>query len=184
MLARREGSACYHPTPASREEAASDPCLIPWLPNPKCSLPEPVPSCVLPLDPVLHSCPATSPCVAPRCVAGNCSLDWEGCVPVLDDRDCETLRTEYVALLELGRGCDPTRDPPSCLGNLADTCGCELPYDAEGPYAQRVWCAFEAWRDTGCGIADCGHATCTMGGDPVCRANGDGTGTCEYPGSP
>ena len=173
---------CWWPSVASRAEAERDACLMPWSPNPKCTLP-PAPAGCVPADGGgSHPCPATPACVGVHCDAGKCALDLDIACPTPELSDCEVLRQRFVSLLEQGRQCDPSQDPPHCDGNLADTCGCELPYDTQGPYAQRISCAFDIWRNAGCPIVDCERSCVPPKGPAVCAPVGSAmSGSCQYP---
>ena len=117
-----------------------------------------------------------------HCDAGSCALDLNITCPTPEVPDCEVLRQSFVGLLEQGRECDPRQDPPHCAGNLADTCGCELPYDLQGPYARQIFCAFDAWQNAGCRIVDCGKTCVRPQGPAVCLPAGSATsGSCQYP---
>ena len=56
VLDYRNGFQCWWPSGASRADVSSDPCLIPWTPNPECTTPAPPPGCPSGLQPVSHSC--------------------------------------------------------------------------------------------------------------------------------
>jgi hypothetical protein len=176
---------CFSPSAASQSEVRQDDCLVPWLPNPRCSLPPLNASCLPPdQPPVTHPCLPVPACAPIHCVAGKCAIDFVSACPAEPTApDCETLRTEFVALLERARQCDPAEAPPHCNGNLADTCGCELPYDTSGALGQAVFCAFDAWRSAGCHIVDC-DKTCIkpVASGAVCQPSpGATTGLCQYP---
>ena len=176
---------CLWPSSASKADLKGDQCLMPWLPNPQCTLPPAPTGCVGPADAGNHPCPSTPACVGVHCDAGKCALDLPIACPTPEVPDCETLRLRFVGLLEQGRQCDPSQDPPHCEGNLADTCGCELPYDAQGPHGREIFCAFDAWRSAGCTIVDCQKTCVTPKGPAACVPTGLATsGSCQYPNSP
>ncbi len=186
VLDYRNGFICLAPTAASRQAVAGDACLVPWKPNPRCTTQSPPLDCPGGPVPVDHSCFVTA-CAFPRCKAGTCSLDFPLDCPAPDagPPDCAALLATYRSVLAEARVCDPTKGDTSCQGDYADGCGCEVPYDLSGPYANATMCAFEAWTGAGCHIApaSCGTFTCVVptSAGASCVANASGTtGTCEW----
>jgi hypothetical protein len=184
VLDYRAGFACWFASAASRADLSRDPCLVPWKPNPKCSTASPPAGCPGGLQVVNHSCPAIR-CAIPTCTDGKCSLTGFGSqCDGLDagTPDCEALRTTLVNELSAAQACDPSRSPTPCVGDYADTCGCEAPYDISNSHARAVQCAFEAWSDAHCPLADCGR-TCVVptAAGATCVPNATGTmGTCAW----
>jgi hypothetical protein len=135
--------------------------------------------------PVKHSCFQLG-CVVPRCREGACNLDTPiDCpTPDADPPDCAALLSSHRTVLALARRCDPTKSG-NCTGSYADGCGCEVPYDIAGQYANAAWCAFDAWRSSDCSFVAgaCGPTTCvtpTHAG-ATCVPNASGTeGTCQW----
>lgn len=174
---RHEVDECYYPRPATHAQLAADPCLVPWLPDPKCSIPPPDPACAEVSSP-LHTCPATPRCAQPVCLDGRCNVTLPTTCPEQPTPDCETLRQSYVSALTSARACT---DVSECTGNLADSCGCEVPYNVSGTLGQAAFCLFDAWRNAGCRIVDCGVAGACITHTTICRVpEGASRGVCEY----
>lgn len=174
---RHQTDDCYYPRPATHAQLAADPCLVPWLSDPKCSIPPPDPMCTEPISPP-HPCPAAPRCAEPACHDGKCSITFPATCPELPRRDCETLRQEYVRTLTDARACTDVTD---CTGNLADTCGCAVPYNISGALGDSAFCAFDVWRNAGCPIVDCGATGACLNHTTICRVSeGASMGVCEY----
>jgi hypothetical protein len=185
VLDYRAGFSCWVPSAASLSDVSRDPCLVPWKPNARCTTPPPPAGCTGGLQAVSHSCFAI-PCAIPACNAGKCSvtLGFGSQCGAVDAGipDCEILRTTLVNALAAAQQCDPTQTSPTCLGDYADTCGCEAPYDLSSPYANAVQCAFSDWSTANCRVVDCGR-TCAVptAAGATCVPNVTGKmGTCTW----
>jgi hypothetical protein len=185
VLDYRDGFSCWSPEAVSKQAVRGDACLIPWTANPRCTTPAPPADCPGGEIPVKHSCFQLG-CVVPRCREGACNLDTPiDCpTPDADPPDCAALLSSHRTVLALARRCDPTKSG-NCTGSYADGCGCEVPYDIAGQYANAAWCAFDAWRSSDCSFVAgaCGPTTCvtpTHAG-ATCVPNASGTeGTCQW----
>jgi hypothetical protein len=185
VLDYRAGFSCWVPSAASLGDVSRDPCLVPWKPNARCTTPPPPAGCTGGLQAVNHSC-FLIPCAIPACKDGKCSftLGFGGQCGAVDagTPDCEILRTTLVNALAAAQQCDPTQTSPTCLGDYADTCGCEAPYDLSSPYANAVQCAFGDWSNANCRVVDCGK-TCVAptAAGATCVPNATGKmGTCAW----
>jgi hypothetical protein len=179
VLDYRAGFICDAPVPASKEDVAADPCLVPGGPNAACSTPPPPSTCVGGVGriPVTHSCVVSS-CLVPVCREGKCALSWEASRPCPYPKDCASLRTVYLNTLALVQRCYPSS--PACGGDLKDTCGCPTAYDVSGGCATAAVTAFKAWQDAGCPLDSCETCPAATGPYPTCVPDAVGTrGTCR-----
>lgn len=179
VLDYRAGFICSAPVAASKEDVATDPCLVPGGPNTVCSTPPPPDTCVGGVGsiPVTHPCVASG-CVVPVCREGRCQLSGNLSGPCPYPRDCATLRTVYLNTLALAQSCFPSS--PACYSTLVDTCGCAVAYDHSGGCASAVVTAFKAWQDAGCPMDQCETCPAATGPYPTCVPDAVGMrGTCH-----